>query len=106
VPICNKGNISRAGFIKTNFGQATVITKKSQDPNSAYSQMMQKVAVNSSSMAEINLMLSSWQNILQAVTSKNPTLKHLAGKDVEIWAVDKKTMSDTEFHNMIKNMAW
>jgi hypothetical protein len=42
---------------------------------------------------------------LQAVTSKNPTLKHLAGKDVEIWAVDKKTMSDTEFHNMIKNMA-
>jgi short-subunit dehydrogenase len=40
------------GFIKTNFGQAMVIAKKSQDPNSPYSQMMQKVAANSSSMAD------------------------------------------------------
>jgi hypothetical protein len=28
----------------------------------------------------------------------------LAGKDVEKWAANKKAMSDTEFHNMIKNL--
>jgi hypothetical protein len=42
--------------------------------------------------------------ILEAVTSKNPKLRYLPGKDVEAWAANKKTMSDTEFLNMMKNM--
>ena len=41
--------------------------------------------------------------ILEAVTSKNPNFRYLAGKDVETWAANKKTMSDIEFHNSIKN---
>jgi hypothetical protein len=36
--------------------------------------------------------------ILEAVISKEPNLRNLAGKDVEILA---ETMSDTEFRNMI-----
>src|SRR6476620_8150403 len=32
------------GVIRTNFGQAMVIAKKSQDPNSQYGQMMQQMA--------------------------------------------------------------
>jgi hypothetical protein len=43
--------------------------------------------------------------ILEAVTSENPNLRYLAGKDVETWAANKKTMSDIEFHNSIKNLA-
>jgi hypothetical protein len=43
--------------------------------------------------------------ILEAVTNKNPNLRYLAGKDVETWVANKKTMSDTEFYNMIKNVA-
>jgi hypothetical protein len=29
----------------------------------------------------------------------------MAGKDVETWAENKKTMNDTEFYNMIKDLA-
>lgn len=62
------------GLIKTNFGQAMVIAKKSQDPNSQYSQMMQKVAANSSSMADNAAPADLVANvILEAVTSKEPT---------------------------------
>lgn len=94
------------GFIKTNFANAMVIAKKAQDPNSPYSQMMQRVGANSSKMAMNGSSVEVVAKvILEAVTSKNPNLRYLAGKDVETWAANKKTMSDTEFYNMIKNVA-
>jgi hypothetical protein len=43
--------------------------------------------------------------ILEAVTNNNPNLRYLAGKVLETWAANKKTMSDTKFYNMIKNVA-
>src|ERR671913_2227063 len=61
------------GFIRTNFANAMVIAKKSQDPSSPYSQMMQKVAANSSEMAmngsSVEVVVKV---ILEAITSKNP----------------------------------
>jgi hypothetical protein len=42
--------------------------------------------------------------ILEAVTNKSPNLRYLVGKDVETWAASKKTMSESEFHNMIQNL--
>jgi hypothetical protein len=42
--------------------------------------------------------------ILEVVSSKEPNLRYL-GKDVEIWAANKRTMSDAEFRNMIRKMA-
>jgi NAD(P)-dependent dehydrogenase (short-subunit alcohol dehydrogenase family) len=93
------------GFIKTNFASAMVIAKKAQDPSSPYSQMMQKIAANSSEMVKNGSPVDVVSKaILQAVTSKDPNLRYLAGKDVENWAANKKTMSDTEFQNMIKNI--
>jgi NAD(P)-dependent dehydrogenase (short-subunit alcohol dehydrogenase family) len=93
------------GFIKTNFANSMVIAKKAQDPSSPYSQMMQKVAANSNQMANNGSPVEVVSKvILEAVTSKNPNLRYLAGKDVETWAANKKTMSDTEFHNSIKNL--
>src|SRR5829696_3512909 len=93
------------GFIRTNFTNAMVIAKKSQDPSSPYSQMMQKVAANSSEMAMSGSSVEVVAKvILEAVTSKNPNLRYLAGKDVETWAANKKTMNDTEFYNMIKDL--
>jgi len=41
--------------------------------------------------------------VLEAVTSRNPNLRYLAGKDVEQWIEQKKKMSDKEFFNMIKH---
>ena len=83
-----------------------VIAKKAQDPSSPYSQMMQKVAANSNQMANNGSPVEVVSKvILEAVTRKNPNLLYLAGKDVETWAANKKTMSDGEFYNTIKNLA-
>lgn len=93
------------GFIKTNFLNAMAIANKAQDPSSPYAQMMQRVQTNSSEMAKNGSSVDVVSKaILEAVTSKSSNLRYLAGKDVETWAASKKTMSDTEFHNMIQNL--
>lgn len=93
------------GFIKTNFANAMVLAKKAQDPSSPYSEMMQRIQANSKEMAKnassVDVVSKA---ILEAVTSKNPNLRYLVGKDVETWAASKKTMGDTEFHNMMQNL--
>jgi NAD(P)-dependent dehydrogenase (short-subunit alcohol dehydrogenase family) len=90
------------GVIRTNF--VTVVAKKSQDPNSPYSQIMQKTATafenmmaNASSSPDIVAKV-----VLNAVTNENPNLRYLAGKDVETWLDNKRNMSDEEFHKMVK----
>jgi len=40
--------------------------------------------------------------VLKAVTSENPSLRYLAGKDIETWMEGKRSMSDEEFYNMMK----
>jgi len=40
--------------------------------------------------------------VLKAVTSENPTMRYIAGKDVEKWMEAKRGMSDEEFHEMMK----
>jgi NAD(P)-dependent dehydrogenase (short-subunit alcohol dehydrogenase family) len=93
------------GFIKTNFANAMVLAKKAQDPSSPYSEMMQRIQANSNEMAKnassVDVVSKA---ILEAVTSKSPNLRYLVGKDVEAWAANKKTMGDTEFHNMMQNL--
>jgi hypothetical protein len=39
--------------------------------------------------------------VLKAVTSENPSLRHLAGNDAEKWAEEKRSMSDEEFYKMM-----
>ncbi|MFY9565338.1 MAG: SDR family oxidoreductase [Nitrososphaeraceae archaeon] len=93
------------GFIKTNFANAMVLAKKAQDPSSPYSEMMQRIQANSKEMAKnassVDVVSKA---ILEAVKSKSPNLRYLVGKDVEAWAASKKTMGDTEFHNMMQNL--
>jgi hypothetical protein len=40
--------------------------------------------------------------VLRVVTSEDPGLRYLAGKDVETWIEDKRNMSEDEFYKMIK----
>jgi NAD(P)-dependent dehydrogenase (short-subunit alcohol dehydrogenase family) len=93
------------GFIKTNFANAMVLAKKAQDPSSPYSEMMQRIQANSKEMAKnassVDVVSKA---ILEAVTSKSPNLRYLVGKDVETWAANKKTMGESEFHNMMQNL--
>jgi NAD(P)-dependent dehydrogenase (short-subunit alcohol dehydrogenase family) len=90
------------GFIKTNFVQAMVVAKKSQDPKSPYSQMMQRIAAVSSQLAqrgsEADLVAKT---VLNAVTSQKPNPRYLVGKDVEEWVKSKNSMTDAEFHDMM-----
>jgi NAD(P)-dependent dehydrogenase (short-subunit alcohol dehydrogenase family) len=91
------------GVIRTNIVNSMVTAKKSQDSNSPYSQLMQKVArslghmMENASSADVVAKV-----VLKAVTTENPSLRYLAGKDIETWMEAKRSMSDEEFYKMMK----
>ena len=91
------------GVIKTNFVDGMVIAKKSQDPKSPYSQIIQKMATGFEEMmkngSSPNLVAKV---VLNAATNENPSLRYLAGNDVEQWLGSKRNMSDEEFYKMMK----
>ncbi|MGA7900118.1 MAG: SDR family oxidoreductase [Nitrososphaeraceae archaeon] len=91
------------GVIKTNFVHGMVIAKKSQDPKSPYSQIVQKMVtgfeemMNNGSSPDLVAKV-----VLNAATNENPSLRYLAGNDVEQWLGSKRNMSDEEFYKMMK----
>ena len=93
------------GFVRTNFGENIVITKKAQDPNSPYSQMMMQMKSSSyrrrmiENASDADLVASV---VVEAATAKEPNLRYLAGKDVQQMVAAKKSMSDEEFQKMIR----
>src|SRR5918994_751553 len=92
------------GFIRTSIGENIAMAKKSQRPNSTYSQMMQRMKSSSHRRSMIenapdaDLVASV---IVEAATAKEPNLRYLAGKDVQQMVAAKKSMSDEEFQKMI-----
>jgi short-subunit dehydrogenase len=91
------------GVIRTNFFNSTVTAKKSQNPNSPYSQLLQSVVTNFERLLDGGSSPDVVAKVvLRAVTSENPNLRYLAGKDVETWMESKRSMSDEEFHKMMK----
>src|SRR5437667_2548555 len=90
------------GVIRTNFVNGLVAAKKSQDPNSPYSQIIQKMAASFEPMLENGSSADVVAKVvLNAVTSENPSAKYLAGKDIETLMEAKRSMSDEEFSNMM-----
>jgi NAD(P)-dependent dehydrogenase (short-subunit alcohol dehydrogenase family) len=91
------------GVVRTNFGENMVLAKKAQDPNSPYSQVMQMRSSIRGRMLEnasdADLVATV---VLEAATAKQPSLRYLAGKDVEQMVTAKKRMSDEEFQKMMK----
>jgi NAD(P)-dependent dehydrogenase (short-subunit alcohol dehydrogenase family) len=81
------------GVIRTNIFDSVVVAKKSQDPNSPYTQITQKMA---SAFEEMMKNASSPELVakvvLEAVTNENPNFRCLAGKDVENWLGAKRNM--------------
>ena len=91
------------GPIRTNFADGLVAAKKSQDPTSPYAEIMKKLnAVLASMRKNASFPDLVAKVVLKAVTSENPGLRHLAGKDVETWMEAKRRMSDEEFYKMMK----
>jgi NAD(P)-dependent dehydrogenase (short-subunit alcohol dehydrogenase family) len=95
--------IVEPGVIRTNFGDGLIIAKKSQDPNSPYSQMMKKVATGFEEMmknaSSPDLVAKV---VLNAIRDKNPSLRYLAGDDVEKWLGGKRKIADEEMYKMMK----
>jgi NAD(P)-dependent dehydrogenase (short-subunit alcohol dehydrogenase family) len=90
------------GVIRTNFESGMVKAKKSREPSSAYWGMTQKMDKLFSQLLQNSSPPALVANvILQAVKSKNPSFRYLAGKDVEQWVDQKNKMSDTQFFNMM-----
>lgn len=90
------------GIVKTSMTNNMVIAKKSQDPSSPYYRLIE----NAVSSIEHGLETRSSPDVvakvvLKAVTSENPNLRYLAGKDIETWMEAKRSMSDEEFHKMM-----
>ena len=95
--------IVEPGVIRTNFFDGLVVAKKSQDPNSPYSQIMQKIATGFEEMmknaSSPDLVAKV---VLNAIRDENPSLRYLAGSDVETWLGGKRKMADEELYKMMK----
>jgi NAD(P)-dependent dehydrogenase (short-subunit alcohol dehydrogenase family) len=96
--------IVEPGVIRTNFFDGMVVAKKSQDLNSPYSQIMQKTATgfeemmkNASSSPDLVAKV-----VLNAIRDENPSLRYLAGSDVERWLGGERKMADEELYKMMK----
>ena len=91
------------GVIKTNFVDGMVIAKKSQDPKSPYSQIIQKMVTGFEEMMKNGSSPDLVAKVvLNAPTNENPSLRYFTGNDVEQWLGSKRNMSDEEFYKMMK----
>ena len=90
------------GFVKSKFSQAMVSAKKSQDPNSPYLHLMQKMTTINNQLERNGSTPDDVANIvLTSSSSKNPNLRYLVGRDIEEWVKSKNSMTDAEFHDMM-----
>jgi len=91
------------GVIKTNFVDGMVIARKSQDPKSPYSQIIQKMVTGLEEMMKNGSSPDLVAKVvLNAATNENPSLRYLAGNDVEQLLESKRKMPDEEFYKMMK----
>lgn len=83
-------------FFRTNFANGTIFGRKALDSNSPYSQIMQKMTANWQYIVEngSDAKLLA-QVVLNAITSKDPEFRHLAGKDIEGWMEARRSICQT-----------
>jgi hypothetical protein len=80
-----------------------IIARKAQDPSSPYSGMMQMMSLTLGKMIENGSDADLVAKVVvEAATAKDPNFRYLAGKDVEQIVAAKKSMSDEDFQNMMK----
>ena len=95
--------IVEPGVIRTNFVDGMVVAKKSQDPNSPYSQITQKIATGFEEMMKNASSPDLVAKVVfDAITDEKPSLRYLAGSDVETWLGGKRKMADEEFLKVMK----
>ena len=96
--------IIEPGVIRTNIMNSSVSAKKALNPKSPYFPLMQKVENHFKSLLE-NVSSPPEEVakvILQAITSENPQLRYTVGDDATTLLQAKRTISDAEFGDLIK----
>jgi NAD(P)-dependent dehydrogenase (short-subunit alcohol dehydrogenase family) len=93
------------GLVRTNLFNNSVVASKSQDANSLYTEMIRKLPASFEKMLEGGSSADVVAKVvLKAATSENPSPMYLAGRDIETWMEAKRSMSDGEFHKMMKEL--
>jgi NAD(P)-dependent dehydrogenase (short-subunit alcohol dehydrogenase family) len=97
--------IIEPGVVKTNFLNSTVLAKKSKDPSSEYASLINYVKRVINEMAKNGSDPKYMADIiLNAVITDKPKLRYLAGNDVKQLLKTKESMSDEDFHNVLKQL--
>jgi NAD(P)-dependent dehydrogenase (short-subunit alcohol dehydrogenase family) len=96
--------IIEPGVIRTNIMNSGALSKKALDSKSPYFSLIQKVENNFKSMMEnaSSPPEEVAKVILQASTSKNTQLRYTVGDDATTLIKARRTMSDVEFGDLIK----
>jgi short-subunit dehydrogenase len=92
------------GAVGSNFWKSIKIAKKANSANSPYARLTSNISKTFKKMEENAIHPSAVaKTILDAVTSDNPHLRYVVGKDASKTLEARKNMSDLEFGNLIKD---
>ncbi|HKR73805.1 MAG TPA: SDR family oxidoreductase [Candidatus Nitrosocosmicus sp.] len=93
------------GIVKTNFLNSMILAKKSKNPVSEYAPLVKYVKSVIGEMAKNGSDPAYVANvIMDSISTDDPKLRYLAGKDVEQLVKTKESMSDVDFHNSLKQL--
>jgi NAD(P)-dependent dehydrogenase (short-subunit alcohol dehydrogenase family) len=91
------------GAVRTNFWSNIKFANRAHSPSSQYSQLESKMSTAFEKMEENAIHPSEVAKvILKAVTSDDPQLRYTVGTDAARIMESRKSMSDKEFGNLIK----
>jgi NAD(P)-dependent dehydrogenase (short-subunit alcohol dehydrogenase family) len=92
------------GVIGSNFMKGSVLPKKALDPQSPYSELVQKVSVKTNSQHEDKNATQPEEvakTIVQAISTEKPEFRYVVGIDAVGLLEARKTMPYSEFQKMI-----
>jgi NAD(P)-dependent dehydrogenase (short-subunit alcohol dehydrogenase family) len=90
------------GAISSNFMKGSALPKRARDPQSPYSELVQKVNVKISSQHENATQPEEVaKTIFQAISTKKPEFRYVVGNDAVSLLDARKNMAHSEFQKMI-----
>jgi NAD(P)-dependent dehydrogenase (short-subunit alcohol dehydrogenase family) len=101
-PLRIKIIIIEPGGVGSSFLKSSKVPSKTSDLNSSYRSIENKISESFKQWSQ-NLMHPSEvaKVVLEAVTSDNPDLRYIVGKDASTMIERRRSMPDREFHDMI-----
>ena len=93
------------GAIGSNFMKGSVLSKRALDPQSPYSEFVQKIRAKISSDHENATQPDEVaKNIVQAILSEKPEFRYVVGSDAANLLEARKNMPYSDFQKMIRNI--